>query len=98
MKNYFGAVKKVFPEEWESEQYILTKTTGYLGLIKAFSEFYSVGIKEGQLSQEFFEGIFRKIKIKFDEEETKFVGEVFPAGAVGQNKLKEVLIRAYTSN
>ena len=98
IKNYFGAVKEVFSEEWDSEQYILTKTTGYLGLIKAFSEFYSVGIKEGKLSQDFFEEIFRKIKIKFDEEETKFVSEEFPAGAVGQKKLKEALISAYTLN
>lgn len=98
IKNYFGAVKKVFSEEWDSEQYILTKTTGYLGLIKVFSEFYSIGIKEGKLSQEFFEEIFKKIKIKFDKDKIKFVSEMFPAGAVGQNKLKKVLISAYTLN
>ena len=39
IKNYFGAVKNIFTEEWNSDKYILTKTTGYLGLIKAFPEF-----------------------------------------------------------
>lgn len=95
IKNYFGAVKNIFTEEWNSDKYILTKTTGYLGLIKAFPEFYDIGIKEGRLNQEFFEEIFRKIKIKFDEDKTQFVSNVFPSGVTGQKKLRDYLIKAY---
>lgn len=95
IKNYFGAVKNIFTKEWNSDEYILTKTTGYLGLIKAFPNFYDIGIKEGRLNSEFFEEIFRKIKTKFDENKTEFKSDNFTSGAAGQNKLRDALIEAY---
>ena len=44
LNNYFGAVSSVFSEEWEnSKEYILSKTTGYGALLKAFPTFYKKG-------------------------------------------------------
>lgn len=95
IKNYFAAVKNVFTDEWNSDKYILTKTTGYLGLMKVFPEFYEHGMKEGSLNQEFFEGVFRKIKKIFKEKETELTSEQFVSGVTGQNKLSECLLEAY---
>ncbi|MCI6272455.1 MAG: DGQHR domain-containing protein [Erysipelotrichaceae bacterium] len=95
IKNYFGAVKEIFNDEWNSSKYILTKTTGYFGLIDSFSYFYNIGIKEGKLNQEFFEEIFKKIKIEFNKNGIQFMSNEFSSGVIGQKKLKDALIKAY---
>jgi hypothetical protein len=92
IKNYFSAVKAVFSEEWGSEDHILTKTTGYLGFMKAFKYFYDEGIKKGDLTQEFFEKKFRVIRDRFKEKKIELISEQFHSGEQGQNKLRDMLL------
>ena len=88
LKNYFTAVSVVFEKEWYSNDYILTKTTGYLALIKAFEKFYNFGMEQGRLDEEFFVNIFKKIKDIFERKHIQLISEEFQAGGVGQNRLK----------
>ena len=90
MSNYFNAVKSSFPNEWESSDFILAKTTGYLGLMKAFPVFYNEGLSIGSLTEKYFEEIFRKVKSCLDEERIILNSTYFPSGAAGQNKLRDV--------
>ena len=89
LKNYFTAVSVVFKKEWNSNDYILTKTTGYLALMKAFGKFYNYGMKQGRLDEEFFVSIFMKIKNIFEHKYILLTSKEFQAGGVGQNKLKD---------
>ena len=95
MNNYFGAVKKVFPHEWESSNYILSKTTGYLGLMKGFPYLYLRGLEVGNLSERFFEEIFKKVKIELEKDGTELTSEYFPSGVTGQASLSSVLYKSY---
>ncbi|MFS9251477.1 DGQHR domain-containing protein [Streptococcus infantis] len=88
LKNYFTAVSVVFEKEWNSNDYILTKTTGYLALMKAFGKFYNFGIEQGRLDEEFFVSIFKGIKNIFKHKHIQLISEEFQAGGVGQNRLK----------
>ena len=97
MSNYFNAVKSSFPNEWESSDFILAKTTGYLGLMKAFPVFYNEGLSIGSLTEKFFEEIFRKVKSCLDEKRIILNSTHFPSGAAGQNKLRDVFVQNFKS-
>lgn len=60
--NYFTVIKQVFPEEWDSKNSILIKSTGYNALMKLFRDLYMIGYEEGRLTEEFFYSYMIKAK------------------------------------
>ena len=79
--NYFSAVKTVFPDEWDNaKDYVLWKTSGYGGLIKAFSYLFNIGIKEKTLKQSFFEDKFRVFKQYLSNSNKALTGEYYAGG------------------
>jgi hypothetical protein len=43
LENYFGAIQECFPQEWNpptADDYILRKTVGFVGLLKAFDSIW----------------------------------------------------------
>lgn len=62
LKSYFQSVQETYPKEWGNGKYILTKTTGYNALIKAFKIIYTKGFSEKDLTKSFFVGLFKKAK------------------------------------
>lgn len=52
--NYFNAIKTLLPDDWLNENSILNKTTGYNAIIKLFKDIASEGIRNNNLSYEFF--------------------------------------------
>lgn len=82
--NYFNAAKNVFPEEWDNtDEYILTKTVGFSGLMDALNKIIPVGEKEGDLSEKFFRSIFEKYKNFLEENGLRLTSEDFQSsGAV----------------
>lgn len=89
LKNFFTGVSTAFEKEWNSNDYILTKTTGYIALMKAFESFYNFGMELGRLDEEFFIEIFEKIKEIFINKNIVLSTSKFQAGGVGQKSLKE---------
>lgn len=94
LNNYFGAVSSVFSKEWEnSKEYILSKTTGYGALLKAFPTFYKKGVQNKKLTQEYFEMEFKKVKIFLEKNNVKLTSKDIPSGEHGQKKLAEIFIQ-----
>lgn len=93
--NYFKAVEQIWPQEWASKSFILTKTVGFTGLIKAVPkifEFIDSTSKNFRVSS--FIPIFEIVKHKMNEEKTDFTSEHFQSSGQGANKLKKLILEA----
>ena len=88
LRNYFNSVKYVFYDEWNNpEKYILSKSTGYGGLIKIFPYIFKIGIRRKTLNEVFFKEIFNTIKDTFNKENIELTSDQFPSNEVGQKQL-----------
>ena len=88
LKNYFSAIKEIFPVEWKNDgnRYILTKTTGFVGFMMFFIDIISVS-KKDELTSDFF-----KSKILPSKELLgNLTNDNYPSGAIGQRKLRNNL-------
>ena len=94
--NYFNAVKDVFPEEWNnSEQYILTKTTGFGALIKSFKTFYVNGLSNKTLTYGYFFEQFSEAKNTLNQKNLQLTSKYFPSNEQQQTILKNYLIEHF---
>lgn len=90
--NYFGAAKEVFPVEWETpNNYILTKSTGYAGLVKALDLLVPLGEQRGDLSKEYFKSIFDELKHKLRTERKELTSKDFSSSGQGASDLAELI-------
>jgi DGQHR domain-containing protein len=95
--NIFNAVSKTWPNEWEHhEDFILSKTTGYIGIMKGIDSFIRFGKENKVLTESYFIYIFGKLKEKLILEKLKFVSDDFPPGGKGENKLRDLLFDVYS--
>ena len=79
--NCFNALKYVFPEEWENpDDYVLWKTTGFLGIIKAMPQMYDLGKINRTLEEKFFIKCFEAFKDKLKEKGKTLNSKHFPGG------------------
>jgi DGQHR domain-containing protein len=93
--NLFKAVSDVFPIEWvDPNNYILSKTTGYTGIMKAFAEVYKIGAAKGDLSYDYFGRVFNSLKQIFDAEQIGFNSNDFPPNNTGESKLRDRIIES----
>nr|MBI4156889.1 DGQHR domain-containing protein [Candidatus Woesearchaeota archaeon] len=83
LNNYFTAIKNVFKNEWANKKYILTKTTGYIALMKLFPELFIKGKNDEDLSINFFQTYFEKVKNSLKE----LVSDNYESGLKGTNRL-----------
>ena len=88
--NYFTSMKKTWPEEWESDKYILTKTTGYIAFMRAFRKIYLEGRSKKDLSQAFFDSKMSIVKDKLN----KLTSTNYESGSQGQNRLRDEILGA----
>lgn len=81
MINCFTALKEEFIEEWKDpSNNILWKTTGYGAVIKAFPYLYEEGVKNKDLSQNFFRGCFAKLRLYMEHMKIDFSNRYFSGG------------------
>ena len=93
--NYFGAIKKAFPNEWDdTSNYILTKTVGFSGAMKALNYIIPLGEKRKQLSESFFYSIIEQFKNDLRNRDMKLIIDDFPSSGGGSQKLAEMIIMA----
>jgi DGQHR domain-containing protein len=86
LKNYFNAVKKCFLLEWEkSDKYIISKSTGYMALMRLLSDLFSEAEKNN-FSESYFESIFYRIKNNLPAT-VKFTSDQFGSSKSGAAKL-----------
>ena len=91
IKSYFRVIANTFPVAWENEdgEYILKKTTGFVGTMMFFQdilrkEMLKDTIPDYELFARYFEGINEK-------EFPSLVNDNFKAGGVGQSDLRKAL-------
>ena len=95
--NYFTAAKNVFEKEWNNKQYILTKSTGYGGLMMALKELYVICKEKKSASVDFFESIFREFSRELDEDDIQLTSTCFQSNEKGQKELAKAIISAAKS-
>jgi DGQHR domain-containing protein len=91
--NYFGAIKAIFPTDWDSIASPLPKTIGFSALMRLLPAVYEKRRVEGNLKQEHFEKDLQKL-----EHLAPFSFDKYPANAGGENKLYRDLLAAFTGN
>jgi len=97
--NLFSALQVVFPEEWnEPQHYILSKTTGYGAVMKAFPDLYKLGIKQGKLSMEFFINVFQAFKMELIKRDLKLNSAYFASSEQEQRRLASIILESMIGN
>jgi len=92
MLNIFSAVRDIWEDEWdEPDKYILSKSTGYIGIMKGIDEFLKLSIEAGDVSYSRFYDFFDKVDKKLQQQNLKLTSDDFPSGATGQGKLRDIL-------
>ena len=93
--NLFNAVKDTFPQKWEDpKNYILSKTTGYTGIMKAFPEIYRKGLEKKDLTHDFFVAVFKNLNELLNVRQLDLISSVFPPNNTGESKLRDILLEA----
>jgi len=77
LSNYFNAVKKTFPKEWENEN----KKYIFISVVRLASK------TKSELSADYFYGYLVKVKDRFDP----LISANYSSGVVGQNKIRDIL-------
>ncbi len=90
--NLFNAVSIVFKDEWNSpDNYIISKTTGYTGIIKSLPEIIYKGKLKKDLSQTLFINIFEKVKEELKSQNLKLDSSDFSPGNIGESRLRDII-------
>ena len=90
--NVFSAAKLVWRTEWDNpEEYILTKTTGFTGIMRALPSIYSDGKRHGDLSTQYLTSVFHRAKGFIESKGWRLTSEYFPPGASSEGKLAKIL-------
>lgn len=80
--NCFNALKNIFHDEWsEPQNNILWKTTGFRAIIYALPSLCKKGIRDKDLTQEFFTSCFYLFKTKLTIQKLSLTSEYFPGGS-----------------
>ncbi len=90
--NYFTAARRVFLTEWENHDYILTKSTGYGGLMFALDEIFWLCQQNKSASISFFKQIFEKTKQTLLERNLELTSSCFGSGRTQQKNLANIII------
>lgn len=93
--NYFSAAKRVFPNEWDdTKNFILVKTVGFSGLMKALNRIVPMGEKQGKLNEDFFYKIFKEFKKDLIAQSKRLVVDDFPSSGAGSTILSNMIVKS----
>lgn len=93
--NLFSALKDVFNEEWNNpNRFILSKTTGYGAVLKAFKDLYGVGTNKNDLSATFFSKVFENLKSDLESKNIKLTSEHFSSNEQTQKRLAVAIVES----
>lgn len=98
LMNYFTAAESVFYKEWnDPENYILTKSVGFEGLVSALTILIPSGEKVGDLSREHFIKIFKELKEELHRTNIDLTSQSFSSSSQNANQLSKLIIAANNS-
>lgn len=98
--NCFNALRDVFPDEWKTpNDNILWKTTGFRAVIYSLKTLLSQGVREKNLTREYFVCHFNDFKSKLERDGIKLTSESFPGGGEqNQKKLARIIIDSFVES
>ena len=95
LMNYFMAAREVFPREWDTpEQYILTKSVGFEGMISALSDLIPAGERIGDLSKSHFISIFNVLKRELANQGVELTSQYFSSSSQNASQFAKMIIEA----
>ncbi len=90
--NLFNGARDAMPQEWEdSGTYLLTKTTGYTGIMQALPAIVERGKRDKDLSRNYMTSVFERVKQAMDQEGKKLTKEYFPSSARGEAQFRHII-------
>lgn len=93
--NIFNAIRDTWPEEWENpNDFILTKTTGYSGLMKALPILINKGKDIQDLSQSYFLKVFSNMRKDLIKNDIPLTSDYFFTSAKGEAQFRDIVISA----
>lgn len=95
LMNYFLAAREVFRHEWDTpEQYILTKSVGFEGMISALTHLIPAGERMGDLSKSHFVRIFSELKQELTNQGVKLSSQFFSSSSQNASQFAKMIIEA----
>jgi DGQHR domain-containing protein len=93
LMNLFHGAKNTWPTEWQNPNIsILTKTTGFNGIMRALPEMVNKGKSRGDLSESYFSSIFAAVKNTMDARSIPLTSEHFSASASGEAEFRDLIL------
>lgn len=95
LSNYFSAAKDIWRLEWDNKDYIITKTVGFTGLVRAIPNiFNSIENTTKNYKKETFLKIFKNANDILKEKNLELTSKDFPSSGQGANTLRDILLEA----
>jgi DGQHR domain-containing protein len=95
LMNVFKAAQSIWPDEWsDPDSYVLTKTNGFTGIMKALPELVNKGTQQQDLSVEYFSRVFQAVNERMDRDSIQFTVTCFEPSSVGENKIRDMIRQA----
>jgi DGQHR domain-containing protein len=96
--NLFNAVRECWSSEWENPtEYILTKTLGYTGIMKALPALIEKGRSRNAFTKEYFFEVFSIAKAKLVEQNMEISSKYFSSSGSGEDELRDIILSALAS-
>jgi len=93
--NVFQSAKDTWPVEWDDpDSFILTKTLGYSGIMRALPGMYSKGKQNGDLSEQYFRRVFGAVKEDLSARKISLSSKFFSASASGEAEFRDLILAA----
>jgi DGQHR domain-containing protein len=97
--NTFQGARSVWPVEWDDPaHFVLTKTLGFSGIMRALPDMVNKGRSQNDLSVGFFSAIFERVKRQMEAERVTLTSEHFSASASGETEFREIIRRGTKTN
>lgn len=96
LRDYFSVIQVIYPEDWNDNSKILTKTTGYIGLMKVFEKLVRKGFEEKDLTKEFFRKYLEKAKQSGKVKE--FISTNYNPGGMGERAIAKDFLEGMELN
>ncbi|NQY54434.1 MAG: DGQHR domain-containing protein [Campylobacteraceae bacterium] len=88
--NYFNTLKNVLPLDWDNNESLLTKTTGYNAVMTLFKDLFNEGLDKGTLDEKFF---YSRLAPLEDLDNTINSKNYGASGAKASSDLYKILIK-----
>jgi DGQHR domain-containing protein len=93
--NIFSGARAVWPVEWKDpDNFVLTKTLGFSGIMRALPELVRRGRERGELSQTYFQGVFTAARERMQAANKTLASGQFSASASGEAEFRDFILGA----